>query len=127
MPKFDEAVRQTPMHAPRVRRSAPPATEIGMPELVRWLSCSATKRSVRARDGALVERRARVLWWRFCAAQPITLKEVGERLGVSPVRARQVERAALDDLRAALCALPEVRANLQDARHALRSAVLGAP
>jgi RNA polymerase primary sigma factor len=61
-------------------------------------------RVIRAADRALSPRERRVLERRYGlgGAEPLTLREVGEELGVTPQRVGQIEEAALAKIRRAL-------------------------
>jgi RNA polymerase primary sigma factor len=66
----------------------------------------ATAPAVRALLSTLSERERQVLAWRFGEGvdEPLTLQQVGRRLGVSAERVRQIENRALAKLRTAALA-----------------------
>ena len=57
-----------------------------------------------------LERRARVLWLRYCVTPRWTLSQIGDEFGVTPERVRQMETRGLDALRR-----PSRRAETMDA------------
>jgi RNA polymerase sigma factor (sigma-70 family) len=69
-----------------------------------WAERRDTARRVRELLPALASRERRVLSGRFPADDcPRTLGDLGDELGVSAERVRQIEQSALSKLRAALC------------------------
>ncbi len=69
------------------------------PEMENFLSRSQLNRIIREESGkivsALSEKERSVLYDRLLSADPVTLREIGERFGVSRERMRQVESALL--------------------------------
>ncbi len=71
---------------------------------------AAASTAVSAALGLLNERERLIVETRIMAEEPATLRELGERLGVSKERVRQLEERAYDKLRGALSPVRELAA-----------------
>jgi hypothetical protein len=85
-------------------KNLPPAA-VPVRALMTWLQLeqdSSTRPQSPQQFACSLPRWAAVLWWRYCAPEPLTLRELGHKLGVSASRVNQIEAQALRLLRFAV-------------------------
>ncbi|MGH2353993.1 MAG: sigma factor-like helix-turn-helix DNA-binding protein [Chloroflexota bacterium] len=76
----------------------PPSDGVTEAQLVAWLALAPKGGSERASRQA-AQRRARILWTRYCAAVPATIEGLAAELNVSRSRVSDIESRALYFLR----------------------------